>query len=142
MRDVNALAGSDSALAEALPDGEELDADLDAIEETYLEAGGEFLVGEVAGEIVAMGAFEPVDEETVEITRMRVDPAHQRRGYGQRVLDALEAEARDRGYTAFELDTLARQDAARALYEANGYRETDRLTIGEYEVLFYRKSTA
>jgi ribosomal protein S18 acetylase RimI-like enzyme len=140
MRDADALADPDSAITDALPDGEELDADLDAIEEEYLESGGEFLVGEVAGEVVAMGAFRPVDDETVEITRMRVAPDHQRRGYGRRMLDALEAEARERGYAAFELDTLARQAAARGLYEASGYRETERRTIGEYEVLFYRKS--
>lgn len=140
MREVDALAGPDSAIAEALPDDEDLDADLHAIEETYLESGGEFLVGEIEGDIVAMGAFQPVGDSTVEITRMRVDPDHQRRGHGQEVLDALESRAVARGYTAFELDTLARQVGAQALYESNGYRETGRRTIGEYEVRFYRKS--
>ena len=55
----------------------------------YLESGGEFLVGTVDGEVVAMGAFRPAgrglrhgtagrSQERGEVTRMRVMPA--RRG--------------------------------------------------------------
>ncbi|MFC6961748.1 GNAT family N-acetyltransferase [Halocatena marina] len=123
-----------------LTDGAELDADLRAIRETYIEPGGAFFVGELDGEIVAMGAFKPVDSRTAEIKRMRVDPDHQRRGYGQRILDTLEATATEREFTTFVLDTTARQTGARRLYEKNGYRETRRKTVGEYEMLFYRKS--
>jgi ribosomal protein S18 acetylase RimI-like enzyme len=167
MRDAGALIEDDPAFEAALPDEVELDTDLEAISETYVESGGTFLVGcvergsmesasgekqsDVPGgeqsdlrasdaEIVATGAFSPVDDATVEIKRMRADPAYQRRGYGQRILDALEAEAIERGFTEFTLDTLARQTAARGFYEANGYEEFDRESFGGHEVCFYRKT--
>jgi len=60
------------------------DEDIAAISERYLDAGGEFLVGLVDGEIVATGGFRPRGSEAVEIRRMRVHPDHQRRGYGAR----------------------------------------------------------
>lgn len=133
------------------------DDDLESVTETYLERGGEFLVGELDDRIVAMGAFRPpgddhyirqflddVPEAAVVLTRMRVDPASQRRGYGQRIYEALEARARDRGYTTIVLDTMARQTAARGLYESNGFDEVCRERIEAFdepfELLVYRKS--
>lgn len=139
MRDVDALAEPDSALAAAAPGDEPLDADLRDLDASYVAGDGEMLVGEVDGEIVSMGAFVPDGGTTVEITRMRVDPDHQRRGYGSRLLGALESRARDRGHEVFVLDTLARQTAAQALYEGHGYRKVDEATVGEWQLLFYRK---
>lgn len=101
------------------------DADIAAISERYLDAGGEFLVGEADGEIVAIGGFRPRGEESVEIRRMRVHPDHQRRGYGARMLAALEARARDRGFERAVLETNERLTAARNLYEGRGYEEID-----------------
>lgn len=139
MREVDALAGPDSALAAAAPGAEGLDADLRDVRASYVDGPGEMLVGEVDGRIVAMGACVPEDDATAEITRTRVDPAHQGRGYGSRLLEALERRAREAGYRTFVLDTLARQTAARRLYERHGYRQVDRSSVGEWEVLFYRK---
>lgn len=132
------------------------DEDLEAITDTYLEAGGEFLVGEREGRIVAIGAFRPVDDtdfvaqvfhdlpaSTVELTRMRVDPDHQRRGYGQRIAEELERRARERGFTHVVLDTRPTQTAARGLYEKLGFEEAARERIegfGEpFELIFYCK---
>ena len=133
------------------------DDDLEAIRETFLECGGEFLVGEVDGRIVAMGAFRPpeddhylrrfldeLSESAVVLTRMRVDPDYQRRGYGQRLYEALEARARAQGYTEIVLDTMAKQTAARGLYETNGFEEVSRERIDSFDepfdLLVYRKS--
>ncbi|RKD94871.1 GNAT family N-acetyltransferase [Halopiger aswanensis] len=145
MRDVGAYAD------------EPADDDLESVTETYLERGGEFLVGTVDDRIVAMGAFRPVPDDhyirqflaalpdsAVILTRMRVEPARQRRGYGQRIYDELEARARDRGYTTIVLDTMARQTAARGLYESNGFDERCRERIEAFDepfdLLVYRKS--
>ena len=133
------------------------DDDLEDVRGTVLESGGEFLVGEVDGRIVAMGAFRPPEddhylrrfldelpESAVVLTRMRVDPAHQRRGYGQRIYEALEARARAQGYAEIVLDTMAKQTAARGLYEANGFEEACRERVDAFdepfELLVYRKS--
>ena len=137
--DVDAFADPDGCESGVATDPERHAADSDR-----LASEGVFLVGEVpeppdGRHLVAMGALDPVDETTVELTRMRVAPDHWRQGYGQRMLDALEARATARGTATIELETLARQTAARALYEANGYEEVGRARAGEYEVLTYRK---
>jgi ribosomal protein S18 acetylase RimI-like enzyme len=129
--------------------------DLDAITESYLDSGGEFLVGEADGQIRAMGAFRPVEgftaevlddlpERKAELKRMRVDPAHQRQGYGQQLYEELERRARSAGYTAFVLDTTPTQTAARAFYEENGFKQVHREAVDWEEaslvLLFYQKS--
>ncbi|WP_328333252.1 GNAT family N-acetyltransferase [Kribbella sp. NBC_00382] len=42
------------------------------------------------GELVAAVAYELPDPETVEISRLVVDPAHARRGHGRALLDQLD----------------------------------------------------
>ena len=119
------------------------DADLDDIESVYLRAGGEFLVGVLEGEVVAMGALRPDPEGRAWITRMRVSPRLQGRGIGQALLDSLHRRAAELGYGTLHLDTTVGQTAARRLYEKNGYGETGRGTVGPFECLYYeRKSGA
>lgn len=57
---------------------------------------------------------------------MRVDPEYQGRGYGRRLLEALEARARERGVDRIVLETNERLEAARALYETRGDEEIGR----------------
>lgn len=121
------------------------DADLHdaaAVRATYLQDGGEFLVGEVSGRIVVMGALRVLDATTGELKRMRVHPAAQRRGYGRRILEALEAAASQRGLTRLVLETTTGQVAARGLYEAHGYVQTGQSTLGPFTVLTYAKTLA
>lgn len=129
------------------------DEDLRDVEGAYLEEDSEFLVGEREGAVVAMGALKPVDDGTfvadaalrpddgpaAEVTRMRVDPAHQRQGYGTRILAELEARAAELGYQVLVLDTTARQEGARRLYEGFGYERVETVEWREYEMLLYRK---
>jgi GNAT superfamily N-acetyltransferase len=120
-------------------DDEERDRDLDDIEGGYLCCGGEFLVGEVDGEIVAMGALRRVDGDGAELKRMRVRPDHWRRGFGQAVLDALVRRTEDLGRRRLYLDTTVGQTAARRLYErrtVSGRRDADG---GGFDVVFYER---
>ena len=50
-------------------------------------------------------------------------PAQRGRGYGRRVLAALEDAAMKRGYRSLRLETGTLQRAAIALYASAGYRE-------------------
>lgn len=132
---------------------EAADGDLENLDAVYFDAGGEFLVGELDGEVIAMGAIKPVGEDTwmadrlvrpgdgraAEITRMRVDPSHQRQGYGSRLLNALEDRAEELGFELLVLDTTKRQAGAQAIYESFGYRRYDAFDWREYKVLLYRK---
>ncbi len=118
------------------------DDDLHRIEEVYLAPGGEFLVGEAGGEIVAMGAVKPIKPGRAELCRMRVRPDCWRRGYGRQMLAALEAAARQAGVRELTLGTTTGQAAARGLYEAAGYREVGRRRHGPFEVVVYEKRLA
>jgi GNAT superfamily N-acetyltransferase len=115
------------------------DEDLDEIEGVYLESGGEFLVGVLEGEVVAMGAIKRVSPDVAEVRRMRVRPGLQGRGYGQAMLDALHRRAAGLGYTALLLDTTVQRGVARRLYLKNGYREVGRGSIGPFECVFYER---
>lgn len=95
--------------------------DLDDISATYLTGRNTMLVGAVAGTVVAMGALLEVDAATCEVTRMRVAPTVQGRGYGRAMLRALEDHARRLGYTAAVLLTGPDQHPAIDLYGSVGY---------------------
>jgi len=115
------------------------DDDLHRVREAYLERGGEFLVGEVDGRIVAMGALERTDAEDAEVVRMRTHPDFWRRGFGRAILTRLERRAAELGCRRLHLHTTAGQTAARGLYEASGYRLTGRTHWKRFEVLRYEK---
>jgi ribosomal protein S18 acetylase RimI-like enzyme len=100
--------------------------DLRDIHGTYLEPGGEFLVGFADGELVCMGGLLRHSEGECEIKRMRVRPDRQRQGIGHHLLEELERRARGRGFVKVRLDTTDGQTAARRLYKSAGYREVGR----------------
>jgi ribosomal protein S18 acetylase RimI-like enzyme len=114
--------------------------DLHEIENVYLRKGGEFLVGTLGDEVVAMGAAKKTTDDRAEIKYMRVDPQFQRRGFGQAILTALERRAAELGYDTLHLDTAVQQKTARRLYESNGYREARRGRKGAIDCVFYEKS--
>ena len=115
------------------------DDDLHHIEDVYLQ-GGTFLIGEMDERIVAMGAFRKISEERAEIKRMRVHPAYQRRGYGQMILQELEARALAMGYSVLFLDTATELVAAQNLYRKNGFRETgETKPHGQFTDIFFEK---
>ncbi len=116
------------------------DDDLRTIHRVYLEQGGEFVVGLLDDELVAMGALRRTDPQRAEIKRMRVAPNVQRRGFGRRILEHLEARATELGYTRLHLDTTAQQLAAQALYHSHGYRETAREQRERFELIFFEKT--
>lgn len=107
------------------------DEDLQAVRHHYLDDGGEFLVGVADDTIVATGAYAApnewkaeyvdLDSETTELTRMRVDPACQGRGFGSAIYHELERRARSDGYRRFVLDTGTENDVARGFYEGLGF---------------------
>ena len=116
------------------------DQDLSSIQATYLDGGGEFLVGSLDGRVVAMGALRHVTDAVGELGRMRVHPAYQRRGFGRLLLTCLEHRAIELGYRRLRLDTTVVQTAAQRLYEGAGYREVGRGQLGGVEVVYFAKA--
>ena len=116
------------------------DADLHDIQNHYLNNSGEFLVGTLDGKIVAMGAFRKKSGTLAEIKRMWVNPGYQRRGFGQTILNQLEAKAIQFGYQELCLDTTTLQTAAQKMYKKNGFIVTGRGQVPPFEVIYYHKS--
>ena len=99
------------------------------------------LLGLVGGEIVATSGPQSVDSRTAELRRICVDPEYQRRGYGTRMLETLEARIRERGVDRIVLETNVDLRAARRLYEREGYTETGRTEPAEgVAMVRYEKS--
>lgn len=99
---------------------------LDAIAEEF--DGGEFLVGELDGALVAMGGIRPSGGSTAAVHHIRVHPATRRRGYGRLLMAALETSAARLGLSALHLDTASNQPEAMAFYRSLGYAEAGRET--------------
>lgn len=128
-----APASVDEVLATGLLD--QLDADLrqrypgepvNGIDpEPFRAAGGYFVLARFHTRPVGCGAFRPYQAEagTVEIKRIFVHPELRGRGLARRVMEALEAEARRRGFTHAILETAGGQPEAIGLYRSCGYAE-------------------
>jgi N-acetylglutamate synthase-like GNAT family acetyltransferase len=125
------------------------DDDIYSIQQSYLDNGGEFLIGEYNGQLIAMGALKRTTPDRAEIKRMRILPEYQGRGYGQLILTELEARARALGYRTLHLDTSIVQVPAQKLYAKNGYHEIGRTHLPQHidkdtqqmlEVILYEKS--
>ncbi|WP_255198074.1 GNAT family N-acetyltransferase [Halorarius litoreus] len=116
--------------------------DLQAVEQTFLDVGGEFLVLEDGDDAVAMGGYRPVDDDTVELFRIAVTPERQRQGLGRRIVDTLERRARVHEYERVVLETVVEQTAAAEFYPARGYEETYRgaTESGNYTLLRFEKA--
>lgn len=113
------------------------DTDLDDIANIYLE----FLVVFKNEELIAMGALKKINNETVELKRMRVHPKFQGQGIGQRLLEILEQKSKKHGFKKIILDTTIKQIAAQKMYEKNGYKEIRRETKGwPMKMIFYEKT--
>lgn len=127
-----------AAGADVLGDGS-WDDDLRDIPGSYLNGSGDFLVGIIDGEIVAMGALRRA-HGGAEIKRMRVDPAFQRRGFGRHILRLLQERAIELGYRRLQLDVGPNLTAALSLYAAEGFVEVGRGEIGGSPAIFLAKN--
>jgi ribosomal protein S18 acetylase RimI-like enzyme len=96
------------------------DEDLRDPASAYLSQGGEFLVGLLGGELVAIGALRPTSADSAEIKRMRIAPRYQRQGLGTRILEELERRAQSRAFSRLHLDTTSQQKAAQQFYLRHG----------------------
>jgi ribosomal protein S18 acetylase RimI-like enzyme len=125
-----------------VPTPEPYFSDLQDIELAFLNSGGEFIVGECQGQIVAMGGLKRTAGDRAEITRMRVHPHFQRRGLGSALLRHLETRAAALGYSTLHLDTLVMQEAAQQFYRRHGYRCVGSGCKEAFEVVFFEKQLA
>ena len=86
-------------------------------------SAGCFLIGEIAGQVVATGAYMPEVGEiaTVRMQRMSVLKSHRGLGYGKQMLTALEKRAFSKGFATSVLETTETWFDAIAFYHSQGY---------------------
>lgn len=120
-------------------DGVYYDDDFARIEEIYLRSGGEFLVGEVADQVAAIGGLRRIDDAAAEMVRLRVRPDVQGKGYGAVLVTVLEERGVELGYRVLRADTTVKQPVALELYRSFGWREVDRRITGDTVTVYFEK---
>jgi ribosomal protein S18 acetylase RimI-like enzyme len=120
-----------------VPDNPVFNKDLDDIEGVYLNNRGDFIVGIVDSEIVAMGAIREFSANCGEIKRIRTRRDYQRKGYAETIMLKLIELARQLGYTELCLDTVVSNIPAQRLFEKLDFLENHRGKIGPYDVIYY-----
>ena len=88
-----------------------------------------------AGEVFAVGRIHKIDEHTGQVRFMAVESGHERKGYGSRLLKALEQAARE-----MQLPTLILQARENAIpfYEHHGDRIIDKTFLLFDEIQHFR----
>jgi putative acetyltransferase len=80
-----------------------------------------FIARDDDGRAVACGALRRHDDGVGEVKRMYTIPAEQGRGIGGRILERIEALAREEGLERLVLETGHVHDAAYRVYERGGF---------------------
>jgi len=100
-----------------------------------------------AGKAVGMGALKVHDETYGEVKRMFTDPSVRGSGVGRQILNAIEAEALDRGLRLLRLETGSTEgfEPAWRIYERGGFTRCGPFADypdSEYNVFYEKKLTA
>jgi ribosomal protein S18 acetylase RimI-like enzyme len=102
----------------------------DELVESYAPPNALLVATDAADGIVG---FTAVDTGTGEMFLLFVDPAHSGRGIGRMLLDAAHDALREAGCTEAFLFTEERNERARAVYEAAGYRRDGTVRESDFE---------
>lgn len=103
-------------------DLESTDADLNNIEENYLNSGGVFeLVEDRQGNLLGTFGLFPLDEETCELRKMYFIPQARGIGLGRHILERAVNQARGLGFKRIVLETAGVLQKAIRLYTRFGF---------------------
>jgi ribosomal protein S18 acetylase RimI-like enzyme len=100
----------------------------------YIFLDDEILVGSVVLNETQSDEWSTVswnyeDEETLVIHALAINPKHQGKGYGQKVLDLCHEYAIENNYKVIRLDVFTENPTALHLYEKNGYKRVGAVTF-------------
>ena len=93
-------------------------------------------VGEVGGELVAVGRYDVIDDGSVAEVAFGVEDEHQGRGIGTQLLTHLTNYARNNGVTAFRAFVLPDNYSMMRVFRGSGYSMRRDLEQGVYTVEF------
>lgn len=117
------------------------DEELATLPGKYAPPAGELLLARVGGAVAGAVGLRSLGDGTCEMKRMYVRPEFRGSGAGRLLAERIVAIGRERGHRAMRLDTLARLEAARALYASLGFREIPAYYHNPLSgVLYYEKT--
>ena len=96
--------------------------DLDDIATSY--QGAYFLVAHQDGQVIGTGALLHITDDTSEVVRMSVAPAHRRQGVGRLILRSLLDHAKKTGMRRVILETTATWLEVIEFYKSAGFELT------------------
>lgn len=100
---------------------------------------GAFLLVRSDDSIIGCGGAQRIDDRTAEIKRMWIHPDWRSLGLGVRLLDRLEAVARELEHVQVVLDTNETLTEAIAMYQRAGYHPIDRYNDNPYAHHWFAK---
>jgi GNAT superfamily N-acetyltransferase len=109
----------------------------------YLEGPGAMWLALVGDEVVGCVVLRPLPQRTppqCEVKRLYVRPRHRSAGIAGALMSALEAYAREAGFSAILLDTYDALAAALRFYEGRGYERIDRYNDNPQATIFMRRT--
>ena len=110
-------------LAERFDTGFDVAKSISAADEELTPPAGCFVVARLEGRPAGCGALKVKEAGIGEIKRMWTAPSARGLGIARRVLEALEAKAREAGIRTLRLETNKALQEAQALYRVSGYSE-------------------
>lgn len=100
---------------------------------------GYLVVARLNGEPVGCGVLKRLDAGTVEVKRVWTAPEARGIGVAGRLMDRLEALAREAGCSTVRLDTNEALTEAQAMYRKRGYHEIGRYNDNPYAHHWFEK---
>ena len=100
---------------------------------------GAFVIATVDGEPVACGAVKRIGDDMGSLKRMWVAGSARGLGFGRRMLQALEAQARELGLRTLRLETNRSLPEAIALYRSAGFAEVAAFNADPYADHWFEK---
>jgi DNA-binding MarR family transcriptional regulator/GNAT superfamily N-acetyltransferase len=101
---------------------------------------GIFVIARLGGRPIGCGALKVKDRKIGEIKRMWVSPDARGLGLGRRLLETLEAHAREFGLRTLRLETNRTLKEAQALYRSCGYLEVEPFNDEPYAHHWFEKA--
>lgn len=104
----------------------DLNPDLNDINKTYIQAGHNFVVAEIGGEIVGTAVLITEAPNAGRIVRVTVSPKQRRSGIGRQLVQHLLSKAAEKKFSQIVVETNHDWYDAIRLYERCGFLEYDR----------------
>ena len=100
---------------------------------------GWFVVARSDGEAVGCGALKRLEDGVGEVKRVWTSPSARGLGVASRIMERLEAQAVEAGFTVLRLDTNGTLKEAQAMYAKRGYNPIPRYNDNPYAEHWFEK---